>query len=465
MKNRLSIRILQVFALLPLSFVLFQCELILGDSSLVNVGIDLSEFLGNGSRSVSSPYTVTEIRVSVFGAGMTPIAMVIPPDFAQRTINLYVPAGEDRRFTVELFIVPDAAHPHVLSYKGRAIADLRPGRFTGLKIRMEAGATTLVFADNNTGGTNTGWIWEGISLSSGVFNQHSFGLGSRFRPNDLDISSNGRVFVTEEYNGAIRGADTIDGGNPVGLASANPLAIAMDRDLNYDIDHNGTIDENVLYYCDSNLLYYAVIDGAPTSFQFTTNSNQITSVRGMAVDPWTHYLYLVGQTGGSSPSEAIMIFDPLYYSPGNPPTRGQVVKIVTDPLRFKELWDIIVKDDGVFVLNDVTPSDTAIPILLKYDSNLNYLAGFGTISSVTTPKPAIVPSTAAGKFYRPKRFFAQENDGLYIIDDSNLSDGSNGDYDKLIYINSDLDPASWRTFPASQVSGDPSGESFVFFNS
>jgi hypothetical protein len=101
--------------------VLGGCELFLGTNENVNVGIDLSAFLG-GDRAISQQYTVTSIRISVFGPGMQPIEKTVSPNIPGRTVNMYVPAGQDRHFTVEVFIQPDAVHPHVTSYKGRAIA-------------------------------------------------------------------------------------------------------------------------------------------------------------------------------------------------------------------------------------------------------------------------------------------------------------------------------------------------------
>jgi hypothetical protein len=140
-----------------------------------------------------------------------------------------------------------------------------------------------------------------------------------------------------------------------------------------------------------------------------------------------------------------------------------VLSFIKEPTRFSTLNDVMVKDDGIFVLNQASFGETSRPAIIKYDRGLNYVGEFGRIS---TDGKVFVASTAPGDFYWPKRFIAQENDGLYIIDDSNRLDSTAADtFDKIIYINTELDPASWHTFPLTQPDSDgASGEPFRFFD-
>ncbi|HEQ71510.1 MAG TPA: hypothetical protein ENN69_03395, partial [Spirochaetia bacterium] len=148
-----------------ISIALLGCDLLMDTGDHANVGIDLSGFFGEGSgRAVSFPQGIacTGIKVSVFGPGMQPMNKTVSP--GTKYINLYVPAGRDRHFTLEIFF--DITDPglfvftHVRSFKGRATADLRPGMFTGLKFKLTAGSTTLLIPDYGSSR-----IWEAEDIS------------------------------------------------------------------------------------------------------------------------------------------------------------------------------------------------------------------------------------------------------------------------------------------------------------
>jgi hypothetical protein len=176
-------------------FFLVQCELILGNGDSANVGIDLSQFYGGSGRAVSNvpvDIHISEIHISVFGPGMEPIEKIVSA--GARFVNMYVPAGEDRCFTLEVFFTYDVTftHPHLRSYKGRSIADLRPGRTVGLKFQMVAGASQLLAPDYLG---NTVFFSENL----GSFNSKSavgFGYPSTLIPTDMDLAADGRIFIT-----------------------------------------------------------------------------------------------------------------------------------------------------------------------------------------------------------------------------------------------------------------------------
>jgi hypothetical protein len=445
---------------------LTQCELFLGSDENANIGIDLSQLYEGSGRAITNippDITISGVRVSVFGPDMQPMQKSIA--IGTRFVNMYVPAGQDRHFTLEVFFTQNRnfLYDHLRSYKGRAIADLRPGMFVGLKFQMVAGATALLVPD-----FTRGLIFQSDSLD---FSSPAQGnLGGTITPNDLDIAANGRIFASNSAN--IYFANTISGGNAASVTIANPTAIAMDRVCYIDINGNdrGVIETSLLYMASGSLIYYSILENDQLGTLPTPSSPQplgalglgTLTITGMSVDPWTHHIFLVGEAAGRPPVQLLVEYDPYYNSGGGNPIQGRVVTYKTNA-DFSFLispQDVIVKDDGIFVLNQVGNADTQLPIVLKFDRSLNYIGGFGTISSDGS---ALRPSTAAGKFYHPKRFFAQENDGLYIIDDSSLS-LSNQDCDKLVFINTTLDSASWRTFPTVQPdqSGGP-GESFTFF--
>jgi hypothetical protein len=151
----------------------------------------------------------------------------------------------------------------------------------------------------------------------------------------------------------------------------------------------------------------------------------------------------VGTIGGSTLFEGIVEYNPF---PGG---GGVVQTIPVSNDNYQTLQDVIVKDDAIFVLNAVnetTPLNPGktIPVVLKYDKYLSLINSYGTLSydPGATSGDRFIESYAAGDFYQPKRFVAQENEGLYIIDDAS-------NFDKIVYIDTDLNPSSWKTFPAS----------------
>lgn len=478
MKNRIHpvffIFILALFGILFLT----QCDLIIGSGDRTgNVGIDLSGFYEDG-RAISMPTgaTMTFIRVSVFGPGMEPIEKYVSA--GTRYINMYVPAGQHRFFTLEIFFTADGSFtsPHLLSYKGRTEEDLRPGYFMGLKFRMTAGASRLLAPDY---GTNR--VWQGGGISLGSLTSGNLAYTGTFQPADIDLDSDGWIYAANWFDGTgiVYGSE-ISGKNGRGSNGTGQqmyaLAIDRDADFNIDMDTSTDLDYSILYA--SNLstgtytttsFFYIILDhihDAVPSFvthnlRLIDPAGTITVIRGMAIDPWTHNLYIVGILDGD---QALIRYDPLYVdNPTKPAIRGRIISFIKDPDRFSTLNDVIVKDEGVFILNEAPKDKTNLPAVIKYDRLLNYQGEFGHIS---TDGKVFVASTAPGDFYWPKRFIAQENDGLYIVDDSDRLDSTGTDtFDKIVYINTELDPASWHTFPLVQPDIEGvSNEPFRFFH-
>ena len=470
-----------IFAMVFCILFLFQCELFLGNDKNANVGIDLSRFYGDaGIRAVTgvpSGITITGVKISVFGPGMTPIQKWVSA--GARFVNMAVPPGQDRHFTLEVFFnINDAnqfPYEHLRSFKGRTIKSLHPGMYVGLKFQMVAGATALLVPDYN-GHT----IYEAETMEDFVEpNTGTLGIASTIYPNDLEIATDGRIFVSNtnveaiNYHNSLNPPASPRPPAPIPMTSAPPTALAMDRDCNININNDpmGVIETNILYISSGNQLYYSILDDstslpgqpppAPQSPQMMT-APAMGTISGMALDPWTHMLYLVGQRAVGQREYVIVKYDPFI---PNGQTYGTIVGQPVQIPEFRTLQDVIVKDDGIFVLNQVNEYDTSVPIIFKFDKGLNLIQSFGTISSSDAGGNwQIVPSTVPGKFYHPKRFFAQENEGLYIIDDSGYISTFNGqDYDKLVFINTQLDPASWKTFPASQTDDADPQEPFHFF--
>ncbi|MBN2351708.1 MAG: hypothetical protein JXD23_03990 [Spirochaetales bacterium] len=475
-----------IFTMVFCILFLTQCELFLGNDENANVGIDLSRFYGDaGSRAVTgvpSGITITGVKISVFGPGMTPIQKWVSA--GARFVNMSVPAGQDRHFTLEVFFSknPNSTflYDDLRSYKGRTIApDLRPGMYVGLKFQMVAGATALLVPDYYGHMMYSAEIVEDFVEP----NTGTLGVASTIYPNDLEIATDGRIFVSNtnveaiNYHNSLNPPASPPPPAPIPMTSAPPTALAMDRDcyININNDPGNIIETNILYISSGNQLYYSILDDStslpgqpPPAPQFPVQMTApgMGAISGMSLDPWTHMLYLVGQRTVGLREYVIVKYDPFI---PNGQTYGAIVGQPVQIPEFRTLQDVLAKDDGVYVLNQIDdPADNTTPIILKFDKNLNLIQSFGTISSLNQGGQwQIVPSTVPGKFYHPKRFFAQENEGLYIIDDSDyLYHGPNFtfDYDKLVFINTQLDPASWKTFPNGQTDGADPGEPFIFFD-
>jgi len=460
-KSRLIIYMLFA-AVIPVMFA--GCELVLGNGETPNVTLDLGQIFGGG-RSITPPAGIafTEIVVTVYGQGMTTIQKTVSP--GARYLNMYVPAGPDRRFKVEAFF--NITNPavftrhHLRSYIGRAETSLSPGRIVRLVFNMVAGSTMYLVPDYG----NHEVFYSNDLYSFSVGSTTSFNLSTaEFSPIDIEISEKGTIFAANFFadpkSYGISYATKVDDPGAGSIPDTNAVAVialAMDRNARQDINGDETVDTSILYYTTGTQLFFTVVDSLPpTQSQVMNLEDRITAILGMAVDPWTHLLYMSGVCDGVV---SIIVYDPFATSTGPDAVTlfGKIVATQTDS-RFRSLFDVTVTDTAVYVLNvDVTGAGA--PSVMEFDRDLKFNKSFG---SVSWDSGNFVPSTAPGRFYIPIRFVAQENAGLTIIDDSNLSDPFENDYDKIVHINTDLDPSSWTTFPQTQQPDGPAGEDFRF---
>ncbi|MBN1524507.1 MAG: hypothetical protein JW904_08495 [Spirochaetales bacterium] len=441
-------------------FFFTSCDFLSNGGDMAQVSIPLLS--SEGARAIGGvpdTITVTGYTVRVFGPGMEPIEKKIAA--GARSVNMYVPGGQERHFTLEVHFIPlrGFAHPHLQSFIGRATADLRPGYYTKLKFTLHAGASQLFVVDNNNS-TGTVWYADSIEwLSPGSTTNH-------YSPSDVDISNTGVVFVSNDNGDTIGFGDRITS-NPNQYSAGTPIrTIAIDRERHY------------LYYATiTNMLFQVQLDpetGIPVNPDTgglypaqpleTANlpAGRTVTLQGVAVDPWTGYLYLTALINpGTGNLWAVIKYDPFIPGPQQP---GAMLSAVTESScpQISSLTDVIVKDAGVFVLNMGGIDSAPVPSILKFSRNLHYLGGYGSLSRDATGT-LFEASTDPGDFYVPQRFFAIENQGLYIIDDSNISAAPNGGtVDKIIHINEALSSSSWDTYPHEQT--DEFGQTLESFN-
>ncbi|RPJ06873.1 MAG: hypothetical protein EHM28_09120 [Spirochaetaceae bacterium] len=473
-----------VLILYAVMLSLLSCDFLSQTGNMATVMIPLD--FDDGSRAISKNFmpagvTISGFTISVFGPGMQPVKKYISR--GARYVNLQIPAGKDRHFKVEvhfdIYSSTDFPYTHVRSFIGRAIADLKPGAYVGLPMNMHAGATQLLAPDRYL--TR---VWSSDSLSGfGIGTFGNLGQGASLLPNDLDIASDGSLICVNNaqaigmvWSQAYNSSST---GTYGPLLANHPfpcLAVDRARDFFYTcwLDDRPVASQRIQY------MYKYSYDPATHTVTIPLdmrNPNMdlsipdaglvVHSIFGIDVDPFNGNLYITGIVADAMyhPTPASMVpalikYDPSFASGGF--TIGRVIDYVTLP-QFRQLNDVIVKDDSVFVLNEVLYTENTLPVLFKFDRNLKYKGGYGTISYSGT---AFIPSTAAGKFYHPKRFIAHENEGLYIIDDSGIIVGggtSGPDYDKIVHIDTNMSSSSWTTYPATQTIV-ASNENFHFFD-
>ncbi|MBN1524510.1 MAG: hypothetical protein JW904_08510 [Spirochaetales bacterium] len=428
----------QLLNILFFAFMISSCDFLSTGRDTATVVIPLAD--GAVSRAVGTfpaNTIVTSFTVSVFGPGMEPVSKTVSS--GARYMTLYVPAGADRHFTLEVNFAPQAGFPaqHLRSFKGRAIADLLPGHTVKLRMTMTAGATQLLVPDQSL---NRIWISDSLpGFSAGTWNDMG---NTSLAPSGFTIGPDGKVIVS---SGAILYyADRISLSTNLfaNLGTYTINSLAFDKTRNYLYTTFSIIGASApIGYIYRFTDFPNTTTADPYTINFTDNitgiSYFIRRIRGISVDPWTGFLYCAGEMADATtptvPIQVVFSFDPA--------GTGTVPDFVTDP-RFATLRDVIVKDEGIFVLNETSeavPTQYDYPNIFQYDRNLNEKNTYGTIS-IDSVYPIIAGSVTPGKFYHPKRFFAHENEGLYIIDDSTT-------YEKVVYIGLSLSDSSWDTFP------------------
>ncbi|MBN1524508.1 MAG: hypothetical protein JW904_08500 [Spirochaetales bacterium] len=464
---------------LVLILTLTSCDFLsnAGDMSQVSIALPGAD----GSRAIGgfpADITITGYTVTVFGPGMQPVRKQISP--GARYVNLYVPAGENRHFTLEAYFTPNNpdtyAHPHLRSFKGRASTDLLPGRIVALRFKMSAGATQLLVPDYScfdpflsSAVIHYADTLEDFSLNQ-VSNLAAFDI---FNPTDLAVSSDGRIFAASDGDTALYWADNVAGLNSSAFSTtiSVPRAMAIDHDANADMNGDTELETEILYVIcnvsDTDSVLYAFdlahiedVGYIPVQFVNVPDLTNI-SITGMDVDPWTHHLFMVGRTTGGSPQPVIIEFDPTVFNSGTG-TEGELIQVLNGdnlPPGLSTLldpMDIIVKDYGIFVLNQVAPEDPNLPVLLRFSRNLEFEKGYGRVSSFLEVDGQwyYTQTYDPWKFYETKRFINNENRGLYIVDDG--WDNMDNMFEKVVHIDVNIQDlsVSWSQYPASAADAE-----------
>lgn len=375
-------------------------------------------FTGNSNVTVSpeiraiglpSASNIISVELTVSGPGMNTIWVVY--DSLPSSIELSIPSGSDRTF--ELVVYVDIPIIAATSFKGTATADLTQDSVT-IYLTMGVGSTRIVVPDPEWNSGLTPRISQfddisglnGISLDFAIlWAQGIVGLAT-FAPYDIDFDNQGRIYIANNAgsteSGFIR-VDNITGLNPIyyNRDSTGIVALTVDR------------TNSLIYYSDGNNIYKSDLDG---NYDETLINITFGAIQGLAVA--NGFLYIAD--GGSEVGKYSL-------------TLNTVVENTSSDL--SSPWDILVKDDKLYVAN--LGGADGYQILELSTSDLSLTGHFGNSISVQ--------GTDEGDFYGPRRFAVPLNNELVIVDDS-----STDDLDKLIHMDN-INGDNWTTLP---VSGD-----------
>ena len=378
-----------------------------------------------------SASVITSVELTISGPGMNTI--VVAYDSLPSSIELAIPSGSARTFELEVFVdIPIIA---ATSYKGTTTADLTQDSVT-IYLTMGVGSTKIVVPDPEWNSGLTPRILQfddisglnGISLDFAIlWAQGIVGLAT-FAPYDIDFDNQGRIYIANHAgsteSGFIR-IDNITGINPIykNEDSVNGIvALAVDR------------QNSLIYYADENTVYSSDLNGENNVTVINAADLGDPTISGLAVD--NGFLY-ISDTGQSAIHKVNI--DTLSIS---------MIDFSTTPLISP--WDVIIKKDKLYVAN--VGGGPGEQILEFLTSNLSLTGYYGD--------PVTVPAvdTSKGMFYGPRRFSAQLNDGLIIIDDYEQAGDPN--FDKIIQMDN-INGENWKTLPAAV---DDDGQTlFEFF--
>ncbi|MCP4133055.1 MAG: hypothetical protein GY754_18965, partial [bacterium] len=401
-------------------------------------------YMGNLSQSAAggtAPSNITGFTITVSAPGMATITQTFSAGVTSATLD--VTPGSNRLVSVVAAI--DPSDPGVLlSYKGSEQVSLSSGETKTVPLTMKAYETKLLIPDymnnrlvqiNSMSGDdaaiNATWT-ELLGTSAG------FSSNGNFRPFDVDIDSQGRIYIANAYGGSGMGnnrvarVDNISGANALSFSEASydgsVVAIAVDRtnDLVYYATNSGIAAEK---------LYKSNLDNSvESSLTISSGVEAINRVEGISVDADGN-LYLAGEN--TSFQDRVFKY--------NPSTQQVTHSYSADLSASNGPLDIMVKNGSIYVANPEGANGYRI---------LQFSADFGSLTAAYGSDTGSI--STVGYFYGGERFLGTMNPYFYIMDE----DFGGGSPDRVIYME-DMNGTGWKTYGQS---GSSSPGYFGFMN-
>jgi hypothetical protein len=327
-------------------------------------------------------------------------------------VTVEVPSGKARQLSLEVYVNP-ALPTAALAFRGEQTIDLKPGESKPVNLRMIVSETKLLIPDNQgyrlvqvDNMKGDGWIERTVTDLPGI---------GAFYPIDVDFDASGRIYVAN-WAGALKlirldnisnfAFDTIIGATDINITSIVTLTVDRPRDYLYYADNNTLKRYNIK---NNNIDEITLPGGILEIYQITVDKEGLLYISYRSSITYNYYI------SKFDPSSS-----PPYFS-----------KTYSSANFFGK--DILLRDNYVLVSN---PSGAADFKLVKLDTNLNFIKGYGS-GALTSEN-----DLRNGYFYNPYQFVAVSRRKIYLIDDGMGVYANGAEYSDRILAMDDLE--SWN---------------------
>lgn len=433
--------IVSIFVFLIIILILNTCT-INDNPGTSDITIILDNSENNNMKAAPAVSDIVSFSLTVTGSGMSTITETYPAGTS--SINLEVPSGYNRTFTLTAEMDPDSPSA-VLTWEGVLETDLPGGETVVISIPMAVARTKLLIPDNLNQSIvmindMSGYGWKrrdetDLNLTSFVTPYGSWAAG-QFDPVDIEIGNNGDIYIanagTEQHAAVIKISD-INDTTPEYVMFNNtyvPKAIAIDHNNNYlycvttsttnplyvkdlnDSGVDGTLVTNTNYEISNEIVYGITV---------MENGNVILSLDGYNTYMELFQFNITGLPD-SPYANAAGSYSPSYYM-----------------TEYSSASDVLIKNNYIYICYSyfsVYPYITQVT-RLPLTSTINTLTEADEITFGYFADPADGFEELNG----PARFINGVYEGLCFIDERAPA----GNPDRLVLIDS-INATDWSVF-------------------
>jgi hypothetical protein len=377
-------------------------------------------------RAITDEFSLTDIgSASLVVSGPEMTTQTIELNTAQMSdiFTLFLPEGE---VTFDLTVNMDAAYNgSVNSYFGTT-TEIITADNAEVIITLGIHNTKIIVPDFQNNrilqfDDITDSVSDSLDSSNPLISALMFAEGiNAFSPYDIDLDNQGRIYIANNdvfgnTHGIIR-VDNITGLNALLIPHTGGQIVAL------TLDRAG----NLIYYSDGFSVYKNNLDGTDETVQISSDEGMF-DIKGLALDNSGNIFITNNPDGGEIRKYSL--------SPSTFVT-GEMAAVIG--VSWLNAWDIMVQGTSLFVANP--GGDVGEQIIELSTTDLSFIASIGNYVGSSD-----APNILSGNFYGPRKFVAQLNNEITILDDS-----SNFWIDKIIQIDNILGD-SWLTLPGTEL--------------